>query len=646
MSKRKIFISTILILLLSISIIILNKFYTYYHTTSRIADTINTYNSNGTFDADAQKQKFPKDSAEYCFYTGFQYYIENDLEHAEEAFAQAAKHSYSDYALPVYLNVYRNRCEYLLTDRGNVSYIKPALNTMHKYQSLENNTDLIINMLGTMASTPDDRKAMIQLLLEYLEHSNALTLKAELKIKGELGALHMLNQNYGDSIYLFSEVLDKSARITDANDRGLIQIRAYEYLGNMYFYLDNPQTAISYYEKAVNVPIGDPSQNAISKVGLYSNKTDLYLTEHNFEKARACIAEHKELISALPEEYMPGANVFLYKDKALLATAEHNFDAAEKCLAAAYEFLEEESYYVNDTMYVQLAECKLLKAQKKNAQAIDKLNELLRINEKKQIGFENVIYEELLPLYKETNQVEKYLETLSLLQEQDEDFHKTLKKDYLSYIEKNYAMAQIQKKDALTQRNTIFLITIILLTLISLVFAGIYIKKIRKMNLLDQLSGLYNRKYLELYLEKPIYKPLELAILMIDIDYFKRYNDTYGHIAGDSIIKTVADILKESTGCKGVTIRYGGEEFLILLENTTLENAEKVCEQIQQLCNESKVLHAASPVSDYLTLSMGICQETITEKDHVKQMIDRADEALYTAKQTGRNKYSVYGKGF
>ncbi len=167
-----------------------------------------------------------------------------------------------------------------------------------------------------------------------------------------------------------------------------------------------------------------------------------------------------------------------------------------------------------------------------------------------------------------------------------------------------------------------------------------------KLSEVDGLTGLYNRRSLDEYMQKHWAEHLKsdksVAVVMADVDHFKKYNDHYGHQMGDDVLVAVADTLKSS--CRKDTdfiARYGGEEFLIVLPDITKELLKKVLLRIEKTLEEKAIPHEASPVSDILTISIGahICSKAEEEKDY-EYAIKQADNALYKAKEK-RNCYVI-----
>ena len=165
-------------------------------------------------------------------------------------------------------------------------------------------------------------------------------------------------------------------------------------------------------------------------------------------------------------------------------------------------------------------------------------------------------------------------------------------------------------------------------------------KKLKEQASKDYLTGLYNRRYFHkiaydfMSLSKRKTKPF--AVIMLDIDKFKNINDTYGHSAGDDIIKTLADLLSTFSRKSDIISRYGGEEFALLLPFTDKNNAYTVAEKIRVAVEKQKV-HMNDGTTIQFTISLGVDQILNTDTS-INQSIDRADKALYLAKNSGRNK--------
>lgn len=133
------------------------------------------------------------------------------------------------------------------------------------------------------------------------------------------------------------------------------------------------------------------------------------------------------------------------------------------------------------------------------------------------------------------------------------------------------------------------------------------------------------------------------CLALLDIDFFKRFNDALGHPAGDAALRTVAQTLAGSVRSGDMVYRYGGEEFLILLPEQTLETARVAVERVRAAVQAVALPHPDNPPSGVVTVSGGIAQVDPIEHDNVNDWLRHADEALYRAKAGGRNRVEVYG---
>ncbi|WP_260960913.1 sensor domain-containing diguanylate cyclase [Pseudomonas citri] len=161
----------------------------------------------------------------------------------------------------------------------------------------------------------------------------------------------------------------------------------------------------------------------------------------------------------------------------------------------------------------------------------------------------------------------------------------------------------------------------------------------------DSLTGLANRRLFERALDiefgRGARQHSPLSLVMVDIDFFKRYNDTYGHVAGDHCLAQVAQVLKDCCHRKAdLAVRYGGEEFAVLLPDTNLNGAMALAEQIRHRVIDKHIVHSGSSTG-YLTVSLGCYAFVPSSLDSIEVFIQRADAALYQAKHNGRNRVAA-----
>lgn len=172
-------------------------------------------------------------------------------------------------------------------------------------------------------------------------------------------------------------------------------------------------------------------------------------------------------------------------------------------------------------------------------------------------------------------------------------------------------------------------------------------RELKRLAALDGLTGVANRRRFDEYLEaewqRMAREKLPLSLILCDIDFFKKYNDTYGHQAGDACLRQVADALRFcARRSVDLVARYGGEEFAVILPNTTTTGAAQVAEDMRTAVNALEILHVQSAVSQHVTLSLGIACMYPTPNTSPTILVAAADAALYQAKAAGRNRYFTH----
>ena len=169
--------------------------------------------------------------------------------------------------------------------------------------------------------------------------------------------------------------------------------------------------------------------------------------------------------------------------------------------------------------------------------------------------------------------------------------------------------------------------------------------KTRELSVKDELTGINNRRHFQQMLQiewkRAVRFQRKLSLTMIDVDHFKEYNDTFGHLQGDLALKTLGNILKKNLREVDTVARFGGEEFVLLLPDTDKHGAIAVAEKVRMLVQQSNFVTDKNEDTRLVTISAGIA----TYPDDVAEMddlIDRADIALYRAKEKGRNTYQHF----
>jgi diguanylate cyclase (GGDEF)-like protein len=159
----------------------------------------------------------------------------------------------------------------------------------------------------------------------------------------------------------------------------------------------------------------------------------------------------------------------------------------------------------------------------------------------------------------------------------------------------------------------------------------------------DSLTGLFNRRYMEETLKREISRVARnkepLGLIMVDIDHFKNFNDSYGHAAGDMLLRSIGDFFKDRIRREDIACRYGGEDFVLIMPGSSLENTCRRAEQLHEDIKRVRVRHRGTFISS-VEVSMGV----VVFSEHgtsAELLLESADKALYKAKSLGRNRIVV-----
>jgi two-component system, chemotaxis family, response regulator WspR len=171
--------------------------------------------------------------------------------------------------------------------------------------------------------------------------------------------------------------------------------------------------------------------------------------------------------------------------------------------------------------------------------------------------------------------------------------------------------------------------------------------ELQRLTKVDGLTGLSNRRYFDEYLtaewQRSERARTALSVLMIDVDNFKRYNDVYGHLAGDEVLRRVADIIQTNCGRSGdLGARFGGEEFAVVLPGASLAGTEQLGTKLRRDIDDLQLPHKASAPTDHITVSIGGASIIPMSGQLPAVLVDSADKALYQAKADGRNRVVLY----
>lgn len=186
---------------------------------------------------------------------------------------------------------------------------------------------------------------------------------------------------------------------------------------------------------------------------------------------------------------------------------------------------------------------------------------------------------------------------------------------------------------------------IVVVVIVAVRISSKQFQQVSRLSIIDEVSGIYNRRYFDMVLEEEWKRSMreytQLSLLMIDIDYFKDYNDNFGHQMGDVCLFTIGKILSSQLKrASDFTARYGGEEFVIVLPNTSMEHARLLAERLRRSVEEARIRSGNDAVSPWVTVSVGVATATAEFGQDFSLLVHAADSCLYESKRKGRNKVS------
>ena len=239
----------------------------------------------------------------------------------------------------------------------------------------------------------------------------------------------------------------------------------------------------------------------------------------------------------------------------------------------------------------------------------------------------------------EANEKERMLKSLVNLQidKQKEFENAKIELEHLnSQIEEEKNNLLIKESIIADQKNKILIFGALFIIILILGINGIRQNLLLKnLSQIDTLSGLYNRRFMNKKIEEEISKykryKIPFSVLLIDVDFFKKINDTYGHDKGDFVIKRISNLLKQNIRDSDICARWGGEEFLILVPNNNLDGALILANNLKELIEKNNF-----EIKENVTISIGV--STFDENSSQEKLLKSADIALYKAKENGRNR--------
>lgn len=405
------------------------------------------------------------------------------------------------------------------------------------------------------------------------------TLDKSLKLAKELDYLHIISNGYSN----YSHVLNLEAKYEKALKMASLGIEAAEKF-EPYRELLVLRVKLNYIKSLVHLEQFEEAKKALDAIENYG-----------------CLETNKRELSSVKD-----LKAFYYYKKGLLNKALKFYDEAIN-IVESYQDLN----LLKEMLESQISICSELKDYQQKSQYQERYIKLL-----------NTIKE-------------KELDKLSLTLDIQHQIKERAKE--IEYLKEKNQLLKVKNKRIHEQSNRL-----------ENLYEELWDEydRTHKVSQRDYLTGVYNRQYIEKYLKQLLFEEKQtssdISCLIFDIDNFKIVNDTYGHLAGDEVIKKICNVCEELLEDHHKISRYGGDEFIIVLEDVSVDEATQISTTLIQEIESTEVPIDDLDESISVTLSIGIANNQLHQPKDVKELIYHADLGLYNAKRNGRNQYSIH----
>lgn len=592
--------------------------------------------------------KTDKDT-QYYFILGYIDYINKEYKSASKNFEQAKNKILETNSgfIKIYTYILLNKS--LIHENKYDDLIencKMAFKYIGMDKKYKNDNKIIWDNISTLIKNKDTINSSINILNTYLQETRDLNDECKINLIRNLGFLYSLDYRYSESIYQYLhliKILDSNKNIRNVN---IHKSKVFTNIGDINYILGDYQMAIEYYDKAIGLEIENKTENAMTKSMAYINKISSYIEINKYDEAINLSKKIYSLLDYIDKDSRDDIEMLIYNNLALAYIYKHDFNKAQQLLNKSLELLKNDKieFSLNKEVFINISYAEFYKEQKKYDKSLDIFNYTLQQSIQNGLGLEIHIYKSIIEIYKNKNDLDNYIKYNKALMDERDKLEIQFKKDYMKYATQLYERDELKSKEQQRKINMLILIFSIIILVLILISRMKVIKLLKKSNFIDGMTNLYNRKYLDYYIEKnkKNFNHKKVSIILIDIDYFKKYNDNYGHIKGDEIIKEVSNSLKNSIKDQGIVIRYGGEEMVLILPKVSIDSAKVIAENIQESIRGKQIEHKYSEICHILTVSIGIYTNEFSQNEGIYKMIDNADKALYSAKNKGRNRYEVF----
>lgn len=598
--------------------------------------------------------------AQCNFILGNVYMITNNPKEAIDSFNKSINYFYKIKDIPLKMKTYFELSRAYLTE-SKFNESEEAFNNLKNLGINKNKKEEVIKYSIKRAydifNYPGGKSKSIEILEDALKISKDIDYYEIEDVYFQLGRAYWYEDRLVESINSKLKALN-IARGKNSKDK-IINISID--IGLDYLKSRNYDEALTYLSRVIYYKMKDENNSPIIKSYAFLNLTECYVRLEKYDDAEESIKSLDENIKKIKNvKEKEDLMIMSYINKADLQTEKENPLEAIKLLNIARDRQQKSVNFKYNNFDIKLFEeygdayYKLNDFKK--ALKYHKESEKLALN--RDLVYLQEIYNEKIYLdYKSMGDDENTILYLEKNMELKTKLSQDKNKQYSQYLIKEFENEENLEKISLLEKSKdkmsfIFLVLFIAIIVISIFLYFIYKKnkEINRLNKLfknlseiDALTNVYNRRALGEFLADnwDLYKETKMPIsfMMIDLDYFKLYNDNYGHLKGDEVLEKVALEIKKSCRDTDFVARYGGEEFIVIMLNTDKDYAINLAQNIRQNIYNININHKYSKVSDRITLSIGITTAYMGTNKNYDEYIQKADKALYDAKSRGKDTY-------
>lgn len=496
-----------------------------------------------------------------------------------------------------------------------------ALEIFERLNDLENHTTALISA-GTIDVFTGHRERAYKHLMLALEQSRAIEHRLyEARACNALGALFDWYSNPSVALEYFLEALGLMREL----GLPMLENMVLSNIGAIYYRQGEYDKALDHYHEALE-NLRDLNADVLVAI------TKLNIAESLIKLDRAADAEallNFALLETRASQHV-AAEIFALLTLGAAKFAQHHLEAAFEQYQSALS-LANEHELLEDAGLANLGSGQVLLALGSDAQALMALTNASVALQESSLENQLELHKALVQTYERLGDFKAALAAQRQFSAIESQYRETNSQRYVQSLMLRFEMAQMKQRTAVTlERNRDLEVLVQEKERLT--------SELERLSLQDPLTGLFNRRYLDLHFSELLEvfgaRQSQVAVAMLDIDFFKAVNDQFSHLIGDSVLRQIGLLLQQHLRPSDIATRFGGEEFLIIFPGATLDVAHSRCEQLRAAIEQFdwQRIHAQLKV----TISIGLVVSQ--PKEGVLQVLSRADELLYAAKSTGRNR--------